>query len=260
MALVEVDRKGPVVTLILNRPEARNALSVDLCDSIVGNLEDITRDQLARVLVVKGAGSVFCAGADLAAVSGAGGLEFLPAFERMLEALARHRLPTIAAIHGAALGGGLQLATVCDFRIAAADAKLAIPSSRLGILVNLENVQRLVLLAGVAVAKEVLMTGRTYSGEEASQAGLVSGFVAADELDDAVAGLALEIASRAPLSVQGTKRAIQAVVDHLSSTRGSHPDAVAEIDRLVSNAYNSRDLQEGIAAMTEKRDPDFEGI
>ena len=260
MALVEVDLKGPVGTLTLNRPEARNALSVDLCDSIVGNLEDITRDQLARVLVVKGAGSVFCAGADLAAVSGAGGLEFLPAFERMLEAVARHRLPTIAAINGAALGGGLQLATVCDFRIAAADAKMGIPSSRLGILVNFENVQRLVLLAGVAVAKEVLMTGRTYSGEEAAHAGLVTGFVAPEELDDAVAGLAHEIAGRAPLSVQGTKRAIQAVVDHLSGARGSHPDAVAEIDRLVSNAYNSRDLQEGIAAMAEKRDPDFEGI
>ncbi len=260
MALVDVGRDGPVVTLSLNRPEARNALSVDLCDAIVGNLESIARDQLGRVLVVRGEGSVFCSGADFAAVSGAGGLEFLPAFERMLEALARHRLPTIAAVHGAALGGGLQLATVCDFILATADAKIGIPSSKLGILVNFENVQRLVLLAGVAVTKEVLMTGRTYTGDEAAAKGLVTRSVDPAAFDDAVRALAGEVAERAPLSVQGAKRAVQAVVDHLSSARTTQPDSVTEIDRLVSNAYNSRDLQEGIAAMAEKRDPDFEGI
>lgn len=260
MALVDVDRDGPVATLSLNRPDARNALSADLCDSIVGNLEEIARDQLARVLVVRGKGPVFCSGADFAAVSGAGGLEFLPAFERMLEALGRHRLPTIAAVHGAALGGGFQLATVCDFRVATADAKIGIPSSKLGILVNFENIQRLVLLAGVAVAKEVLMTGRTYTGAEAAGSGLVTRSVEAASFDAAVGEFASEVADRAPLSVQGTKRAIQAIVDHLSSARSTHPDAVTEIDRLVSNAYNSRDLQEGIAAMTEKRPPDFEGI
>ena len=260
MALVEVGRDGAVATLTLNRPEARNALSVDLCDSIVGNLEEIARDQLARVLVVRGEGPVFCAGADFAAVSGAGGLEFLPAFERMLETLARHRLPTIAAVHGAALGGGLQLATVCDFRIATADAKIGIPSSKLGILVDFQNIQRLVLLGGPAVAKEVLMTGRTFTGTEAAGCGLVTRSVEPASFDEVLGELAQEIAQRAPLSVQGTKRAIQAILDHLSSARATNPDAVTEIDRLVSNAYNSRDLQEGIAAMTEKRPPDFQGI
>lgn len=260
MALVDVKRDGPVATLSLNRPEARNALSIDLCDSIVGNLEEIARDQLARVLVVRGEGQVFCSGADFAAVSGAGGLEFLPAFERMLETLARYRLPTVAAVHGAALGGGFQLATVCDLRVATADAKIGIPSSKLGILVNFENIQRLVLLAGVAVAKEVLMTGRTYTGDEAARTGLVTRSVEPASFDAIVGELASEVAGRAPLSVQGTKRAIQAIVDHLSSARTTHPDAVTEIDRLVSNAYNSRDLQEGIAAMSEKRPPEFDGI
>ena len=260
MSLVEVERSGPVATLWLNRPEARNALSVDMCDAIVAALGSLERDDQARALIVRGRGAVFCSGADFAAVSGAGGIEFLPAFERMLETMARHRLPTIAAIAGAALGGGLQLATVCDFRIAGEGAKVGIPSSTLGILVNFENVQRLVLLAGPAVAKEVLMTGRTFSGREAVDAGLVGRFVPDEELSDAVTDLATEIARKAPLSVQGSKRAIQAVLDDLARTRMERPDVAAELDRLVANAYNSRDLQEGIRAMKEKRAPEFEGI
>ncbi|MEA2452864.1 MAG: enoyl-CoA hydratase [Actinomycetota bacterium] len=260
MSLIEQEKSGRVATLWLNRPEARNALSIDMCDALVMALEDLTRDGDALALVIRGRGSVFCSGADLSAVSGANGLEFLPSFERMLETLARHRLPTIAAIHGAALGGGFQLATACDFRIATSDAKLGIPSSRLGILVNFENIQRLVLLAGVAAAKFVLMTGRTFTGEEAAGRGLVGRAVPVDDLDAAVDGLALEIASGAPLSVQGTKRSIQAVVDHLSGAREAKPDVIAEIDQLVANAYNSRDLQEGIQAMAEKRTPEFGGI
>ena len=169
-------------------------------------------------------------------------------------------MPTVARIHGAALGGGLQLATVCDFRIAASDAKLGIPSARLGILVNFENVQRLVLLAGIAVAKEVLMTARTYSGDEAAEAGLVHRSVAETNLDREVHEFAAQLAAAAPLSVQGTKRAIQTVVDHLSPVRTAAPESVAEIDRLVTEAYQSADLQEGIRAMSEKRPPDFKGL
>ena len=260
MSLIEQERNGRVATLWLNRPEARNALSIDMCDALVIALEDLTRDSEALVMVIRGRGPVFCAGADFAAVSGEGGLDFLPSFERMLETLARHRLPTIAAIHGAALGGGLQLASVCDFRVTASDAKLGIPSSKLGILVNFENVQRLVLLVGIAVAKDVLMTGRTFTGEEAAARGLVGHSVPVNDLDATVHDLALEITSGAPLSVQGTKRSIQAVIDHLSGVRAANSDAIEEIDRLVANAYNSRDLQEGIRAMTEKRAPEFDGI
>lgn len=248
-----------IVELVLNRPEARNALSVDLCDAIVDALETIEASTEARVVMVRGEGKVFCSGADFAAVSGPGGLDFLPAFEAMLESLARFPFPTVAAIHGAALGGGLQLATVCDFRVASADAKIGIPSSRLGIVVNFENVQRLVLLAGVPVAKEVLMTGRTYSGEEAERGGLVTRSVPPADLEGATRSLAEDMAELAPLSVQGAKRTIAVVADAMSNVRATAPDTVREIDDLVSQAYTSADLQEGIAAMTEKRPPNFEG-
>ena len=230
-----------------------------MCEDISVALHGIEAVTEARVLVVRGEGPAFCAGADLAAVSGRGGLEFLPAFERMLEALAQCRLPTVASIHGAALGGGLQLATVCDFRIATDTAKLGIPSSKLGIVVNFENVQRLVLLAGIAVAKEVLMTGRTYSGADAVAAGLVNRSVPESELDVATSDLAIDLAERSPLSVQGAKRSIQLIVDHLASARGASPNLVAEIDRLVEEAYGSEDLQEGVKAMAEKRAPNFRG-
>lgn len=234
-------------------------MSIDVCDAIVAALDEIARDEAARAVIVCGEGTVFCSGADFAAVSGAGGVAFVPAFERMLEAVARFRLPTVAAIQGAALGGGMQLACVCDFRIAATDAKIGIPSARLGILVNFENIQRLVLLAGIATAKEVLMTARTYSGGEAANVGLVTRAVPPAALEAEVRAFAVELAARAPLSVQGTKRAIQAVADHLGGARGASPESIAEIDRLVTEAYTSRDLQEGIAAMSEKRNPNFEG-
>ncbi|HYI45645.1 MAG TPA: enoyl-CoA hydratase-related protein [Actinomycetota bacterium] len=258
MALVEVTAEGALGTLLLNRPDSRNALSVQMCEDVVVALHGLEADPEVRVVIVKGAGPVFCAGADFAAV-GAGGMDFLPAFENMLEAVARCTLPTVASIHGAALGGGLQLATVCDFRVTESDAKLGIPSARLGILVNFENVQRLVLLAGVAVAKEVLMTSRTFSGDEAAHAGLVHRSVAPESLDDEVIALADQIARGAPLSVQGVKRSIQVIVDHLGGARSATPETVEEIDHLVAAAYGSEDLQEGIAAMSEKRPPNFTG-
>ena len=113
--LLEVSRSGSVVEVALNRPEARNALSIELCDAIVEALRHIDGDPEARVLVVKGKGPVFCSGADFALVARPEGGRFLSVFESMLEALGSFRLPTIAAIQGAALGGGFQLATVCAF-------------------------------------------------------------------------------------------------------------------------------------------------
>lgn len=258
MIILEGSEQGRVATLTLDRPEARNALSVEMCEAIVEGLEKVDRTT-ARVLIIRGAGKVFCAGADLAAVSGTAARDFLPAFERMLDALARHRLPTIASIHGAALGGGFQLASVCDVRLAASDAKIGIPSSKLGILVNFENIERLILLAGVAVAKEMLMTGRTYSGKEAEAAGLINHRIPPEHLEAATKQLGAELAQRAPLSVQGTKVSIQAVIDHLGSTRTDKAEVVAELDRLVAAVYASEDLQEGLRALAGKRPPEFKG-
>ena len=258
MSLVTTTAAGPVLTIELDRPQARNALSLELCDAIAEAFRQAALNDDARVIVLAGAGPVFCSGADFAVVSGPQGVDFLPAFENMLEAVATHPLPTIARIHGAALGGGLQLATVCDFRVCAADAMLGIPSSRLGVVVNLENVERLVDLVGIARAKEVLMTGRTYSGDDALHTGLVSEVCPPQEIERATERMALGIAELAPLSVQGAKRAISAVTEE-RSVRKLNPQAALEVDALVAEAYASDDLEEGLQAMTEKRPPDFKG-
>ncbi|MGH2699707.1 MAG: enoyl-CoA hydratase/isomerase family protein [Actinomycetota bacterium] len=258
MSLVTIAGSGAIMTIALNRPRARNALSVELCEAIVGALGQVERDATVRVVVLAGTGPVFCSGADFAAVSGPKGVDFLPAFERMLTAVAGYRLPTIARIQGAALGGGLQLATVCDFRVCSAEARLGIPSSRLGVVVNLENVERLVALVGIAGAKEVLMTGKILTGDDALRAGLVTETCALEDLERTTARSALEIAALAPLSVQGAKRAIR-IIEETDSVRARNPQAALEVDALVAEAYGSDDLGEGIEAQSEKRPPRFRG-
>lgn len=255
--LVEVALEGHVATLTLSRPEARNALSAEMCDDIVAALQGLPAE--VRAVVLAGAGKVFCSGADLAAVSGPGAQAFLPAFERALETVARCRPAVVAAIHGAALGGGLQLATACDFRVIARDAALGIPSASLGIVVNIENVQRLVLLTGIARAKEILLAGVRFSGAEAERFGLATEVVPAAEVGERARALAGKIAALAPLSVQATKRALQAVADSIADVRTARPAEAAEIDRLVAQAYASADLQEGLRAAAEKRPPRFQG-
>lgn len=243
--------------VVLARPEARNALSIEMCREIVAALADVD-DSDARTVLVRGEGKVFCSGADFAAVSGPGGLDFLPAFEEMLEAVAAFRLPTVACIQGGAFGGGFQLATVCDFRVVAADAKLGIPAARIGIVVNFENAQRLVGLVGVARAKEILMAGRTFSGTEAQAAGIATRAVPADAIDTEARSFAEELAGLAPFSVQGAKAAIGLVERATSDARSTHPQEAAEVDALVKRAYLSADLQEGLAAMAERRPPRFD--
>lgn len=255
MALVEVAHSERITTLTLNRPELRNALSIEMCDAVVDALGQVGDE--SRVVVIRGSGKAFCAGADFAAVSGPGGLEFVPRFENMLETIANFGLPTVAQIHGAALGGGFQLACVCDFRVASETSSLGIPAARLGIVVNVENVRRLVNLVGMARAKTILMTGHTVSGSIAAEEGLVHRWVPDDELEGAVDEFAEGIAKLSPLSVQGHKRAIQTVMDTIGDVRAA--GRADDLDRLVAEAYNSKDLAEGIRAMSEKRSPGFEG-
>ena len=257
MAVARAVTGSPVAEVVLDRLGARNALSIEMCDAIVAALDAVSRSSEARVVLVRGEGKAFCSGADFGAVSGPGGLDFLPAFERMLEAVAAFPLPTIAAVHGAALGGGLQLATVCDFRIAADDAPLGIPAARLGIVVNLENVERLVRLAGIPLAKEVLMTARTFTGAEAAALGLVTRAVPAGELDAAARFFAADVAALSPASVQGAKRALAVVGRAIVDARATAPDDAASIDELVEAAYRSEELQEGLAALAARRPPRF---
>ena len=242
----------------IDRQERRNALSAELCNDLRARIESASD---LRAVVITGAGSAFCAGADLArrAADTDGGLEhgggdtFRPAFELLLDAIVACPAPVIAAVNGPALGAGLQLAVACDFRVVATGAKLGIPASKLGVVLSAANVRRLALLTGHAVARDLLMTGRAVDAAEADRLGLVhrSG-------DDAVAialELASELAGLAPLTVRSHKRALNLV----SEGGGYAADATAEIRALEEAAFASDDLQEGLTAFAEKRPPRFQG-
>lgn len=245
---------GRVGVATIDRTERRNALDADHCDELRGVLEE-HRELLA--LVVTGAGSAFCAGADLGTRfsdgGGRGADTFRPAFERVLDAVVDYPAPVIAAIHGPAIGAGTQLAVACDIRIAGPDARLAIPGGRLGILLSPTNITRLALLVGQGAARDFLLAGRTVDAQEAVTLGLVQRL--ADDPLTAARDLATEIAALAPLTVRGHKRALNLV----AAAAALGPDARSEIDALERAAFGSRDLEEGMAAFAEKRPPRFEG-
>lgn len=241
--------RGRVGVVTIDRQERRNALDAEHCDALRARLDEAGG---LRALVVTGAGTAFCAGADL-------GTRFQPGHEpaadepadpyhdvlqRLLDAVSSHPLPVLAAVNGPALGAGTQLATACDLRVAAGEAVFGIPAARLGIMISAASMERIVRLVGHGYATEMLMTARRYEVADALRIGLVHR-VAEDALAEALTWAA-EIAELAPLSVQGHKRALN----------GAGRD---EIGRLIARTVASDDLREGIASFTEKRPPRFEG-
>jgi enoyl-CoA hydratase len=255
--MIHFEERGRVGLVTIDRQERRNALNGELCEQLTAVLE---ASHGVRAVVITGAGSAFCAGADLVtrfAEGDGGGLgtndTFRPAFEIALDAIEAHPAPVIAAINGPAMGAGMQLAVACDLRVAAMGARLAIPGGRLGILLSSKNIWRLAALVGHGAARDFLLAGRTVTAEEAEHVGLVSR-VADDALSEALA-LAGEIAAFAPLTVQGHKRALNLVAEAFALGE----PARAELAALEAAAFASRDLAEGMAAFAEKRTPEFEG-
>lgn len=250
------DRVG---VAMIDRPERRNALDAELCQHLHGYIH--TNLEL-RAIVIAGAGDkAFCAGADLGrrVADTAGGLEhgggdsFRPAFEGLLDAIVAYPAPVIAAVNGAALGAGMQLAVACDVRVVAPHATFGIPAARLGVLLSAANITRLAVLVGQAAARDLLFTARTFDIDEAERFGLVQR--RADDAYAAACTLAEEITTLAPLSVSGHKHALNLVAGRVAL----EPDQRAAVAELEEAAFASRDLQEGIAAFGEKRTPSFEG-
>jgi len=249
-ALVSLDGQDGVFTLTLRRPDVLNALSTALCREAAGALDRVAADPGARALILTGAGRAFSAGADLKERAGAA-LDAIWAHNRAIFqiplALERLPVPTIAAINGAALGGGCELALGCDLRWAADGAVLGFPEVTRGIIPGAGGTQRLPRLVGSARALALILTGEPVRADEASRIGLVDAVMPADRLLEAVGTFARRIAANAPLAVRAAKQAVRG-----AQARGLDEGLEVEA-RLQRGLYETADCREGIAAFRERR-------
>ena len=259
---LERDPQG-VVTLTLNEPETRNAMSPSMGEEIVRAVAEIRADREARVVVLTGAGKSFSAGGDLGMLArdtgarsadGGPSMKGAPAdFYRRYLSVRELDVPTIAAVNGHAIGAGLCLALACDMRIAVDSAKMGMTFSRLGIHPGMGGTYLLPRLVGTAVACELFFTGRIFDAIEAERLGIVNRAVPADGFAAAVGDLAGAIASAAPIAVRMTKSSIYRGVDHSLAQ-------MIEFEGLSQGyTFTTEDAKEGVNAILEKRTPKFSG-
>jgi enoyl-CoA hydratase/carnithine racemase len=255
MAEIEVSREEGICTVLLNRPERRNALTVAMMTELGDVLARVAADDAVRVVILTGAGNVFCSGLDLAAM-GASPTE--PALEgalveQVLRPLERLPQPTIAAMNGDGLAGGCELALHCDVRIATTAVRLGMPVAKIGIVVPYPLIGKLLDTIGDATTSELLFTGEPVTADRALALAMVNRVVAPEDLMPAARTMAQSIARNAPLAVRAMKQAVLA----LRTQRVLEPPPDVRI--AAERARTSEDAREGLRAILEKRRPDFRG-
>ncbi len=252
--LVVAEKQGAVGFIRINRPQALNALSAPLMKALNAAREAFDVDDSVQVIVIAGCERAFAAGADvaeMAAIKNSGEAQALLADHlARWDALARSRKPTIAAVSGFALGGGLELAMACDVIIAAHSAVFGMPEALIGVIPGAGGVRRLTAAVGRALAIDMLLTGRRLNAQEALAAGLVSRVVATDELLPQALMIAGDIAKAPALAV----RAIKAASVMAS---GQSEDALAQERCLFYELFDTADQKEGMRAFLEKRPAKF---
>jgi enoyl-CoA hydratase len=244
------------VTLIrLNRPDALNALNSQLLTDLTKALDVAEADTGVGCVVITGSERAFAAGADIKEMSDKTYAQmfladfFTPASRR----IEQFRKPIIAAVSGFALGGGCELAMLCDFIIAAENAKFGQPEINLGVMPGIGGTQRLTRFVGKSKAMDLILTGRMMDAAEAERAGLVSRIVPLDKLIDEALAAARKIAGQSPLAVMMNKELVEAAYETTLAT------GVAMERRLFHSLFAFEDQKEGMAAFIEKRKPTFTG-
>ncbi len=256
---LRVERAGAddsIVLLTLNRPAVRNAIDDALLDALLAAGRAAADDASARALVLTGAGSAaFSAGMDLRERAAFDDEQLTEQHGRIVAlttALTELRVPAIAAVEGFCLAGGFELALACDLIVAARDAVFGLPETRVGIFPGGGSARLLTWAVGAPRARDLILTGRRLTGEEAEAWGLVARVVEPGEALDAALDLAADVGSAAPLGIAQAKRAIRAAA-------GSLRDGQALEDELYDVVVRSADRREGFRAFAEKRRPRFEG-
>jgi enoyl-CoA hydratase len=244
-----------VATVLLDRPAKLNALTPEMLHQLFDCVRTV-HDSEARVLVLRGAGDkAFCVGADINRFAPLTAVQmwrdWTASGHRVFDALAGLRQPTVAVVHGAAFGGGFELALACDFRVAAIEARLGLPEVGLGTVPGWGGTERLTELVGRSRAKEVVLSRRTLDGELAHSWGVASRAAPKAGLDVAVDELVSQLLAGAPVAVQVAKQIIDAAAD------GAPSRALEALAGGLTAATD--DLKEGIAAFQQRRDPTFTG-
>lgn len=256
MSLLSIETTGHVATVTIQRPPA-NALSTALIQGLSSMLDEVEKNDSIRVILLKGEGRFFSAGADIkeftTIASGEEFSELARNGQRVFDRMERFPKPIIAAIHGAALGGGLEVALSCHIRLVADNAKLGLPELQLGLIPGFSGTQRLPKLVGEAKAIEMLLTSVPLTGHEAVQWGLANQSYPEEELFAKAMNLAEKIAEKSPVSVRAAL-SLMAFTRNSSQDKGSEMEAV-----LFGKVFDSQDAKEGIQAFIEKRKPTFKG-
>lgn len=256
---LELERLASDILVVrMNRPEAANAMNTQMGLDLMAVFEELQiRQDGLRCLVLTGAGArAFCAGGDLVqrrTMSDEQWQAQHAIFERMLRGLVNCPLPVIAAVNGAAFGGGCEIAAACDFIYAAKHARFALTEVTLGIMPGAGGTQNLARAVGTRRASEIVLTGKPFSAEEGQAWGLVNEVVEAADLMEATLATARRIAANAPLSIRQAKQAIRRGVDMSIS------DGLAFEIEAYNRLVPTSDRREGVNAFNEKRKPEFKG-
>jgi enoyl-CoA hydratase/carnithine racemase len=242
----------PIARLVLDGPARHNAMTAAMWGDLPKFCAEIEDHPEIDAVIVEGAGTHFCSGADISEFDKVfGDLEsardYLGAIESALSSLSHLDRPTLAKIRGSAVGGGLAVALACDLRFAAEDAFLAVPTAKLGLIYGVIETRLLVELVGAAAAKDLLFSGRSVTPGEALSLGLINRCVPDASLDQEAEGQAREWAKLSRVSVRGAKKAVQAAL----------ASRLEDVRALVESAVVGADFREGRAAFSEKRSPRF---
>jgi len=254
VSVVLVDREPPVGIVLLNRPEALNALNDEVMGLLVDALTELDGDDEIRCIVLGGSEKAFAAGADIGQMAEASAMDMYEArrIDRW-DAIRRIRTPLVAAVSGFCLGGGNELAMACDLIVASETARFGQPETGLGIIPGAGGTQRLTRAIGKAKAMDVILSGRFLSADEAERAGLVARVVAKEAWLEEAKAVARAIAEKGPIGQRLAKESVNRAYESTLETGLDYER------KALYLAFASEDAREGLTAFTEKRKPDFKG-
>jgi len=248
------DVEGAIARVTLNRGHKYNALTADMLDELIATLQQLEAQPQVRVIILFGSPKAFCAGADTGTLASATATTlWRSGFSEKWDTIARIEKPLIAAVSGYVLGGGLELALLCDIIIADTSARFGLPESHIGIIPGAGGTQRLVRAVGKSLAMDMLLSARRIDGEEAKQAGLISRLTPPEKLEEEANTLAQSIAKAAPLAAISIKKAVNASFEMPLSAGVAYERALSAL------IADSEDRASGLAAFKQKQTPEFKG-